>query len=281
MGNYFARTVGNRWARGAVVGVAVSAGAVIAAPTASATTLDNIPGAEYCAYEACVNVDVLEGKFGNNGFELPLSHGDMLLSLGLADDGSYVSEAQNGWGVHAKPVTVPGGVLGFDLPFNNLFGLAAVTAEVEGAGPAVMHDQIFDFNIDLPVRMKINNPFLGDNCYIGSEANPVTFALRGTNPGSPVDPPVFEVVGEPDYPADTLKITNVKAAATDFALPTATGCGPFGVLNPIVNWRAKLPNTTGTALTTRSEAYLFNPGDLTATPSPEAPEAGSSSGSGS
>ncbi|MCE4269243.1 hypothetical protein [Rhodococcus globerulus] len=274
-------TTSRRWSRYGVVGIAMGAVAVLAAPTASASTLDNIPGAEYCDVTltgSCVNVNVLSGMFSNNGFQLPLSEGDMILSLGLSDEGFYVSDAKNGFGVHAKPVTVPGGVLGVDLPFNNLFGLAAVTAEVEGVGVPVMHDQIFDFNIDLPVRMKINNPFLGDKCYIGSAVDPVTFELRGVNPGTD-NPPMYEVLGEPDYPAETLKISNVQAAATDFALPQAAGCGPFGVLNPIVNWRAKLPNTENTSLVTEAEAYLFNPGDLVATPSPETPGAGSSGSS--
>ncbi|MFF1555585.1 hypothetical protein ACFVX3_31665 [Rhodococcus erythropolis] len=282
MGNGVALSVG-KWSRLGAIGIAASAVTLISVPAASASTLDNIPGAEYCDATltgTCVNVDVLSGMFNNNGFQLPLRQGDMVLSLGLSDEGSYVSDAKNGWGVHAKPVTVPGGVLGVDLPFNNLFGLAAVTAEVEGVGAPVMHDQIFDFNIDFPVRMKINNPFLGGNCYIGSAANPVTFELRGVNPGTD-DPPVYEVLGEPDYPADTLKISNVQAAATDFALPGASGCGPFGVLNPIVNWRAKLPNTQNTSLTTEAEAYLFTPGDLVATPSPETPGSGSSGSSGS
>lgn len=269
--------------RAAIAAVAVSAAAVLAAPPAFASTLDNIPGAEFCDASltgSCVNVDVLSGMFNNNGFQLPLRQGDMVLSLGLTDDGAYVSDAKNGWGVHSKPVTVPGGVLGVDLPLNNLFGLAAVTAEVEGVGLPVMHDQIFDFNIDLPVRMKINNPFLGDKCYIGSPDTPVTFELRGVNPGT-ANPPVYEVLGEPDYPAETLKISNVQAAAADFALPSASGCGPFGVLNPIVNWRAKLPATQNTSLITEAEAYLFSPGDLVATPSPETPGAGSSGSSGS
>ncbi len=44
-------------------------------------------------------------------------------------------------------------------------------------GLPVMHDQIFDFNIDLPVRIKINNSFLGSKCYIGSSEDPVSFEL--------------------------------------------------------------------------------------------------------
>ncbi len=73
-------------------------------------------------------------------------------------------------GVYSKPLTVPGGVLGIDLPFGNLFGLAAVTAEVEATAAPTLNGIITDMDLSIPVRMKINNAFLGDNCYLGSAA---------------------------------------------------------------------------------------------------------------
>lgn len=279
----------HRWSRRAVVGLALGATAVMTAPTAAATTLDNIPGAEHCDTEgdpqgACVGVAINGGTFDNNGFQLPVKEGDMVLSVGFPADGStFTSTDTENFGVYAKPMTVPGGVLGVDLPFDNLFGLAAVTAEVQAVAVPVMHDEIFDFNIDMPVRMKLNNAFLGDNCYLGSAESPVTFELRGVRGGA-LDP-VYNVVGGPDYPEGTLQVTNVHTAAKDFALPGATGCGPFGALNPIVNWRAKTPATTGTSLAVQATAYMYAPGDLVATPSPEEPggsgSAGSSGSSGS
>lgn len=55
-------------------------------------------------------------------------------------------------------------------------------------------------------------------------------------------------------PSTALKVSPVGNEATGFALPAASGCGPFGVLNPIVNWRAKVPATSGTSLSTISDA---------------------------
>lgn len=151
-------------------------------------------------------------------------------------------------GVYSKPLTVPGGVLGVDLPFGNLFGLAAVTAEVQAVEAPILNGIITNMDLSIPVRMKINNAFLGDSCFLGSEAAPVNLRLS----------PVAGAV--PDYevlPSGGLKVSPVKNEATGFTLPAASGCGPFGVLNPIVNWRAKVPATSGTSLATVSDAYLY------------------------
>ncbi|MDV6267613.1 MULTISPECIES: hypothetical protein [Rhodococcus] len=219
---------------------------------------ESIPGAAVCpaTAESCVSVVVNSGTFKNNGFNLPIGDGDMIIAA-EAGAGEGVSTVllprdDGHFGVYAKPMTVPGGVLGIDLPFNNLFGLAGVTAEVQAVGVPVFNDLITNMDISLPVRMKINNAFLGNNCYLGSETAPVNFHLTPTADSSPA----FEVA-----PSGSLKVSPVKSATTDFAIPSASGCGPFGVLNPIVNWRAKAPATSGTSLNTVSTAYLF-PGGI-------------------
>lgn len=283
-----ALTRARRWSRSAVVGLAVGATAVIGAPGAQAApgvpeaTLDNIPGAEHCdvghdPLGTCLSIAVNGGLFSNNGFELPISEGDLNITAEYTADGELASTDTENFGVYAKPMTVPGGVLGVDLPFNNLFGLAAVTAQVQAVDTPELLGDVFELDIDMPVRMKLENPFLGGNCYLGSPEEPVVLGLRGLHDGA--NAPVMGVVGVPEYPADTLEVTNVNNVATDFELPAASGCGPFGVLNPIVNWRAKTPATTGTSIATEATAYMYAPGDLVATPSPEDSDANGSLGS--
>ncbi|WP_245005873.1 MULTISPECIES: hypothetical protein [Rhodococcus] len=246
--------------RATVVAGTVGVVLAISAPMASAQdpVAESIPGAAVCpaTAESCVSVVVNSGTFNNNGFNLPIGDGDMIIAA-EAGAGEGVSTVllprdDGHFGVYAKPMTVPGGVLGIDLPFNNLFGLAGVTAEVQAVGVPVFNDLITNMDISLPVRMKINNAFLGNNCYLGSETAPVNFHLTPTAESSPA----FEVA-----PSGALKVSPVKSATTDFAIPSASGCGPFGVLNPIVNWRAKAPATSGTSLNTVSTAYLF-PGGI-------------------
>ncbi|WP_257013288.1 hypothetical protein [Rhodococcus sp. ACPA4] len=151
---------------------------------------------------------VNSGTFNNNGFNLPIGDGDMIIAA-EAGAGEGVSTVllprdDGHFGVYAKPMTVPGGVLGIDLPFNNLFGLAGVTAEVQAVGVPVFNDLITNMDISLPVRMKINNAFLGNNCYLGSETAPVNFHLTPTADSSPAFEvaPVGLVEGQPGQECD-------------------------------------------------------------------------------
>lgn len=242
--------------------IAGTAGVVLAmaAPMASAQDAEatGVPGAAVCevGMEGCVSVVVNSGTFNNNGFNLPIGDGDMIIAgeiLDAADGQStiLIPRADGHNGLYAKPLTVPGGVLGIDLPFNNLFGLAAVTAQVQAVDTPTFNGLFTDFDFNLPVRMKINNAFLGDNCFLGSEAAPVNFHLAPAN----VEFPSYEVL-----PDGGIKVSPIHNKATDFAIPAASGCGPFGVLNPIVNWRAKVPATSGTSLSTVSTGYMISGG---------------------
>ncbi|QCQ93102.1 hypothetical protein [Rhodococcus sp. SGAir0479] len=247
------RRVGKRVA---VVSGVVGASMALLTPLASAEPAP-VPGGGVCdpaVSEGCLTVQVHSGTFSNNGFNLPISDGDMIIA-GNTEGVDFLPRDDGHFGVYSKPITVPGGVLGVDLPFGNLFGLANVTATVEGVDVPVFGANLFEFAVSLPVRMKIDNPFLGDNCYIGTAANPVVLELNGSNPDT--DPSNIQLHdGTGEWPAGAMVATNVQNTAENFALPGATGCGPFGILNPIVNWRAKVPNSTGTELTTKSTGFL-------------------------
>ncbi|MFC9515700.1 hypothetical protein ACFTSD_08250 [Nocardiaceae bacterium NPDC056970] len=265
--------------RVAVVGGAIGASMALLAPLATAAPATvPVPGGAVCdpnLTQACLSVAVHSGTFSNNGFTLPISDGDMIIAGNLGEV-DFVPRDDGHNGVYSKPLTVPGGVLGVDLPFGNLFGLAAVTSTVEAVDVPVFNGIITDFDVTLPVRLKIDNPFLGDDCYIGTADNPVVFELDNTNTLD--DLPTTDTTTP--YPVGTAALDGVKNAATNFELPGATGCGPFGILNPIVNWRAKVPAESGTSLTTVSTGYLF-PADAGGTdPLDGADDGNGSSGSG-
>ncbi|GAA4481329.1 hypothetical protein GCM10023094_29290 [Rhodococcus olei] len=258
----------------ALVGVASGGALAFAVPTATAAPTP-VPGGAVCdpaVGEGCLSVVVNGGTFDNNGFTLPIKDGDLVIAGTLAPDGPIVPRNDGHFGVYSKPMQVPGGVLGVDLPLNNLFGLTGVTSQVEATETPTINGLVTDFDLTMPARLKIDNPLLGDNCYIGSPENPVVFEL---NKG----PEMPEGHFEDPYPAGTAWLTNIHNEAADFALPGATGCGPFGVLNPIVNWRAKVPNDSGTSLNTEATGFLFPSANGGTDPLTETGGAGGSSGS--
>jgi hypothetical protein len=90
--------------------------------------------------------------------------------------------------------------------------------------------QITNFHLTTwtqPVKFRLINPLLGNNCYIGSDDNPVVINPNVTgNLGATPDPnPArFPTVA-------VLAVTQATATDTTFAAPGVTGCGPGGVAN--------------------------------------------------
>jgi hypothetical protein len=166
------------------------------------------------------------------------------------------------------PLDVPGGLTGLVVPseinkvpllgplftaaVNSVNGVKA-TAELvgpvgfsflsflTGAGPTV----------ELPVRIKLDNPFLGDSCYIGNASTPVRLRLTtGTTAPPPPNAPVSGTPGlfEPLNGGDLLRISGYTLVDNAFAAPKAENCGPTGLkwaVTPIVNLKEGLPSAAG------------------------------------
>ncbi len=110
--------------------------------------------------------------------------------------------------------------------YNQVFALA------QEAGP------ITNFNLfrwTQPVKFKLINPLLGNNCYIGSNDSPVVLnpQLSG-NPGTQL---LFEPDPAPTVHPDTfvLALLDVNAGDSTFSAPGVLGCGPGGVANVAVD----------------------------------------------
>jgi hypothetical protein len=73
----------------------------------------------------------------------------------------------------------------------------------------------------LPVKFHIEGPLLGDDCYIGSDANPIE--LR---PQTISEPELAGIEDPNGFPLVFIKVTGLALASTDFAVPGAQGCGP-------------------------------------------------------
>jgi hypothetical protein len=104
---------------------------------------------------------------------------------------------------------------------------STVMALVQTAGPIT--------NFDLttwtqPVMIKLINPLLGNNCYIGSTDDPIVLNPSVTgNLGEVLDP-------NPHFPTTAiLEVTDATATDDTFSVPIATGCGPGGSANIAVD----------------------------------------------
>jgi hypothetical protein len=174
--------------------------------------------------------------------------------------------AANGVTLSKTPLTVPGGLLGIKAPtwwpkfiqewFNDLIneGFVGVTATAELVGaPTINRNNLLSQSgvaLSLPVRLHLNNEILGGECYVGTKADPVTFALT-TGTTSPPEPnqPITGAVGQLEF-KDELQIIAIKGnkvVDNAFASPGTEGCGGAYALfvNPVVESVLGVPAVSG------------------------------------
>jgi hypothetical protein len=174
--------------------------------------------------------------------------------------------ATNGITLSKAPQNVPGGLLGI-IPeasqpalvkalikffFEN--SLTGVNSTLELAKPA-SEIRISENNLageigvalQMPVKVHLENPFLGKNCFVGSSSSPIIWKLTDgtTSPPAP-NTPITGAGGEGELleKGRILKLKNNKLVDNAWSAPKAAGCG--GILSflvdPIIN--AQLGTTT-------------------------------------
>ncbi|EHN10927.1 secreted protein [Patulibacter medicamentivorans] len=164
------------------------------------------------------------------------------------------------------PLDVPGGLLGlvdtsgwggFWLGwfFDAVAYANNVTATAELAGPIEFNGNNFfgetGTALTLPLRVKLDNPILGSNCYIGSAANPVLLKLT-TGATSP-PPPNTSITGAlgtvfVEQRGRLIRNEGFRVVDNAFAAPKADGCGNLltnWLLDPAVNLKEGLPAAAG------------------------------------
>ncbi|EHN08842.1 putative secreted protein [Patulibacter medicamentivorans] len=174
--------------------------------------------------------------------------------------------AEGGPTLSATPLDVPGGLLG--LPDTTgwpgwlldqfeaaVSSVNAVTATAELAGPVQFNlNNYFGESgtaITLPLRVKLSNPFLGNNCYIGSNSDPVLLQLTSGATSPP--PPNTSISGQLGsvtvlYRGRLIKNDGFRLVDNAFRAPEADGCGNFftnWLLDPAVNLKQGLPSSAG------------------------------------
>lgn len=216
---------------------------------------------------ACIFAQTKSGEFTIGTTRVPINK-TIVLQGGIIEkvsEGVFTEEfvgAKDGNTLSKTALNVPGGLLDLvncteisnfleriacELVFES--GLTGVTATTELAAPAssigINEGNLLGESgtaLSLPVKVKLSNPFLGEACYIGSNAHPVVLNLTtgtsGTLKGS---------AGHINVIEGLLTDTESKLVNNTFEAPVVNGCGGLfsSIIDPIVDGKVGLPSGEG------------------------------------
>jgi hypothetical protein len=106
-------------------------------------------------------------------------------------------------------------------------------------------------SLTLPVRVHLENPLLGRECYIGTSTDPIVFALTdGATSPPPPNQPIRGSLGDAEAQDEfnLIKVAGHVQVDNAFSAPAATGCGygPFStVLDSLLDNKIGLPSPAG------------------------------------
>jgi len=181
--------------------------------------------------------------------------------------------ATNGVTLSKTPQPVPGGLAGLvncdeisefferiacELFFEN--GVTGVNATLELAKPATSIE-ISEFNLGaeegtalvLPVKIHLENLFLGSTCYVGSNSAPIYWHLT-TGESVPPSPytPITGSAGSAEFKEESqiVQITGTSLVDKTWAAPEPNGCTePLSfLLDPIVGGKVGIPAAAGVSI---------------------------------
>jgi hypothetical protein len=249
----------------AALGIASSA---LATPTGGYAVFAQCPvheaGVNGCIYSPTTSGYITLGKQ-----EVPIVK-TQVLQGGLLKETEplvkHMAGALNGETLVKTPQKVPGGLLGLvkcneisnillritcELTFEN--GVTGVNAVTELAAPAssvvlnLAAEQLGEGTaLTLPIKVHLENPLLGSECYIGSSKEPITLNLTtGATVGGPTGKPGTKTTKEEGGIAE---VSGMSLVSNTFTAPKATGCGLLGLLDGIIDSKIGLPSSKNTAV---------------------------------
>jgi hypothetical protein len=209
----------------------------------------------------CLAVNARSGSItiGN----LTVATEDTNTQLGISRSsvtGSSTVVAQTGGALVAKPIEIPGGLRAMICPSltrfahgicrNNGRGINTVTATLVSAGEPYNFDLFAGIELNkpivsLPVKIHLQNPLLGRDCYIGSDEEPIVIQPENLT----ISNATFEKFDSKGMPDPNGVITVIQfggnQASNSFAVPAASGCGPMDAFDAVINAKAGLPSPAG------------------------------------
>lgn len=251
----------------AIVGLAallfalVGTSAAMAAPKGAFAVFSDCP---VTTASACIFAKTESGRIVIGKENVPIEKA-ITLQGGLNEEEGVTTfvAAKDGNTLSKSPQKVPGGLSGLvkcteisnvierlacQLVFEN--GTTGVTATTELAAPAgsigVSLENLLASSgtaLSLPVKVKLENPFLGSSCYIGSNSSPIVINLTTGTSG-----PLTGSVGEFSVlEGEIIAFQKNSLVNGTYSAPAASGCGGIFsfLIDPIVDSRLGLPSASG------------------------------------
>jgi hypothetical protein len=203
----------------------------------------------------CVKYEYTGGHIGFGNREIPITNPIVLRGATEQETENFLFNKEGG----IVPVrqTVPGGLVGMtgykwlDEAVKNSKSLQ-LFATVELAGQP---GSLLEETRNVPIKLHLENQYLGSGCYIGSNASPIQLKLTTgtTNPPAPNKPisgnPLGELEPEASRP-EVLKATGGTFVDNSYAVPGATGCvfnygSNHYSIDSLVNQTYHLPSAAG------------------------------------
>jgi hypothetical protein len=252
------------------LGVSVSSASALA-PTGDYVNFKNCPYTN-TAVDSCLYSKVTSGSFTLGNASVPITASTPVVFQGgfAVDPNTFVTTFYPAVGADSlvkQPIKVPGGLIGlvdtggFSGFLISLFNAAVAsvndvyaTAELAGAAKFDYFSFIVGAGttLELPVRIHLENPFLGPGCFIGSTSTPVLLKLTvGTTAPPPPNTPISGSVGSITQNPGGSVTTAAGATLVDnaFSVPAASNCGYLLpdqlVITAAVNLKEGLPAAAG------------------------------------
>jgi len=265
------------------LGLIVALASVAAAALSVASPAFAEPTGEYAVFKecplsesslsACIFAKTESGKFIVGKQTTPITN-PIVLQGGFIENEetgalTFVAAA-NGETISKSPQKVPGGLSGlvncteikeekarkaceevFENKYTGVYATTELAAPASSIGlneAALLSEE--GTALSLPVKVHLENPFLGSECYVGSNASPVVLNLT-TGTTSPPEPnkPIKGFKGNIETNAEGTILTLAKNSLVNnsFAAPGANGCGGVfsAIVDPIVNARLGIPAAAG------------------------------------
>lgn len=258
----------------ALMALAGAAPALATKPTGDFVNFGNCP-TKVTGVNSCVYAQTTSGEFKIKKTQVPITktitlQGGIIENLETEAE-TWVNAANGAETLSKTPQSVPGGLFKilapefFPEPLKKIFnefiskGITGVNATAELVGNiTISRGALFTGApnaLNLPVRVHLENEFLGPKCYVGSSSKPVNIELTSGTTSPPLpNLPITGSLGEIEIKDEGALVVLKKNSLVNntFAAVTAEGCGSqilfgifTGIIDSAVNGELELPSVSG------------------------------------